>query len=215
MPANHSLYLGSRNVGNIASQSGLVRRTGVKHQPSTSQQRSYTPSSTHYTTAIHTPTHGRRPLTEHTAAYCSARLVSLDCRSLHAPFAMSRLLLPLVVVAALAPYAHAAVKFTSPTAGAVLTAGQSIDVKWEDDGESPKLTDLLTFELFLCAGGNTDGSNVSANLFCCSMAVNPRERTPFGRRCADPDPASPASHHNTGLVRGRQLCFGNGRRYSG
>ncbi|KAF2824431.1 hypothetical protein CC86DRAFT_354476 [Ophiobolus disseminans] len=72
---------------------------------------------------------------------------------------MSRLLLPLVAVAALAPYAQAAIKFTSPTSGAVLQAGKSIEVKWEDDGESPKLTDLLTFELFLCAGGNADGTN--------------------------------------------------------
>jgi hypothetical protein len=75
---------------------------------------------------------------------------------------MSRLLLPLIAVAALAPLASASVKWTSPEPGATLTAGTAIQVKWEDDGEAPKLTDLLRYELFLCAGGSTPGSFVSA-----------------------------------------------------
>lgn len=59
------------------------------------------------------------------------------------------------------PLASAGVKFTSPAAGATLTAGTAIDVKWEDDGKDPKLSDMLTYELFVFAGGNEDGTNVS------------------------------------------------------
>ena len=75
------------------------------------------------------------------------------------------------MVAALAPFASAAVKFTKPKAGATLTAGQAIEVTWEDSGDTPKLTDLLTYELFLCAGGNTAGENVSADLSCWPLAA--------------------------------------------
>ncbi|KAH7064091.1 beta-1,6-glucan boisynthesis protein-like protein [Paraphoma chrysanthemicola] len=67
---------------------------------------------------------------------------------------MARLLLPLAALTALVPFVSAGVSFTSPKAGATLTAGTAIEVKWEDDGDSPKLTDLLTYELFLVAGGN-------------------------------------------------------------
>jgi hypothetical protein len=77
---------------------------------------------------------------------------------------MSRLLLPLVAAAALVPLASAGVKWTSPEAGATLTAGTAITVKWEDDGEAPKLTDMLTYELFLMAGGNKEGTFVSLRL---------------------------------------------------
>jgi len=92
---------------------------------------------------------------------------------------MSRLLLPLVAVAALLPYVDAGVTFTSPKAGASLTAGRAIDVKWEDDGESPKLTELLTYELFLCAGGNEDGSNVSTGRLYCSLVARLRGHRPL------------------------------------
>jgi hypothetical protein len=77
---------------------------------------------------------------------------------------MARLLLPLAVVAALAPFASAAPSFTNPKAGETLKAGESIVVKWDDSGDSPKLTDLTTYQLFLCAGGSEEGSYVSARL---------------------------------------------------
>lgn len=66
---------------------------------------------------------------------------------------MARLLLPLAALAALAPFVSAGISFVSPKAGATLTAGTSIDVKWEEGGTGPKLTELLSYELFLCAGG--------------------------------------------------------------
>jgi hypothetical protein len=67
---------------------------------------------------------------------------------------MARIILPLAALTALVPFVSAGVSFTSPKAGDLLTAGTAIEVKWADDGDSPKLTDLLTYELFLVAGGN-------------------------------------------------------------
>lgn len=66
---------------------------------------------------------------------------------------MARVLLPLAALAALTPLASA-IKFTSPEPGDKLTAGSAISVKWEDGGDGPKLSDLLSYELFLFAGGN-------------------------------------------------------------
>jgi hypothetical protein len=76
---------------------------------------------------------------------------------------MARLLLPLAAVAAVVPFASAAPKFTSPAAGTTLKAGV---VKWDDSGDTPKQADLLTYTLFLCAGGNEAGSFVSATPYC-------------------------------------------------
>jgi hypothetical protein len=67
---------------------------------------------------------------------------------------MARLLLSLAALAALAPFVSAGVKFTSPAPGEKLKAGTAIDVEWEEGGTGPKLTDLLTYQLFLCAGGD-------------------------------------------------------------
>jgi hypothetical protein len=76
---------------------------------------------------------------------------------------MARLLLSLAAVAAVVPFAIAAPKFSSPAVGATLKAGEVIEVKWDDSGDSPKQTDLLTYTLFLCAGGNKPGTWVSAD----------------------------------------------------
>jgi hypothetical protein len=77
---------------------------------------------------------------------------------------MARIILPLAAVAALAPFASAAPSFTSPKAGDTLTAGTAIEVKWDDSSDSPKIADLLSYQLFLCAGGNKEGEFVSAHL---------------------------------------------------
>lgn len=69
---------------------------------------------------------------------------------------MTRLFLTLAALAALTPLASAGIKFTSPAAGAKLTAGTAITVKWEEGGDGPALTDLLNYQLFLVAGGNDE-----------------------------------------------------------
>ncbi|KAL8806750.1 MAG: hypothetical protein Q9182_001148 [Xanthomendoza sp. 2 TL-2023] len=53
------------------------------------------------------------------------------------------------------------VQFTSPAAGTTLTAGKPITAKWKDSGDGTALTDLTTYTLFLCAGGNDDASFIN------------------------------------------------------
>lgn len=83
---------------------------------------------------------------------------------------MPRLILPFAALAALVQFASAGISFTSPKAGATLTAGTAIDVKWEDGGDGPKLSDLLSYELFLVAGGNAAADQVCADILCLPLA---------------------------------------------
>lgn len=69
------------------------------------------------------------------------------------------ILRPYWLLAAALPIALADVKFTLPTAGATVTGG-TISIKWEDSGSSPSISDLTGYQLFLCAGGNAEGSYV-------------------------------------------------------
>ncbi|KAL8948554.1 MAG: hypothetical protein Q9222_005263 [Ikaeria aurantiellina] len=59
-----------------------------------------------------------------------------------------------LLLASLFPLAFADVKFTSPAAGTTLTAGKPIVANWKDSGDGTALTDLKTYTLFLCAGGD-------------------------------------------------------------
>jgi hypothetical protein len=61
------------------------------------------------------------------------------------------------LLATLVPFVFADVKFTSPAAGVTVT-GPTISISWEESGTSPKISDLASYQLFLCAGGN-DVSN--------------------------------------------------------
>jgi len=65
---------------------------------------------------------------------------------------------PLALLAALAPFAAADVKFVWPTAGEKVPAGTApsiaVTVEWEDSGEKPPLSDFTTYQLSLCAGSN-------------------------------------------------------------
>ncbi|KAJ4361571.1 Cell wall synthesis protein kre9 precursor [Ascochyta clinopodiicola] len=66
---------------------------------------------------------------------------------------MTRLLLPFTALAALAPLVSAGIKFTSPAAGAKLTAGTAIEIEWEEGGTGPSLSDLTTYQVILVGGG--------------------------------------------------------------
>ena len=66
---------------------------------------------------------------------------------------MGRVLAPLAVCAALITLVHG-ITFVKPEAGDTLTADEVIEVEWKDGGSGPAMSDLLSFELFLCAGGN-------------------------------------------------------------
>lgn len=63
----------------------------------------------------------------------------------------------------LLPFAFADIQFTSPAAGALLSAGKPITAKWQDSGDGTALTDLMTYTLFLCAGGNDANTIVSGH----------------------------------------------------
>lgn len=76
---------------------------------------------------------------------------------------MTRILLPLALLAALSPLVNAGVKFTSPSAGDKLTAGTAVTVKWEEGGSGPALTDLTTYQLQLIVGGNEGSEQVGYN----------------------------------------------------
>ena len=66
-----------------------------------------------------------------------------------------------LLLATLLPAVFADVQFTSPAAGATIAAGKPITVGWKDSGDGVALTDLSTYTLFLCAGGNDAASFVS------------------------------------------------------
>lgn len=66
----------------------------------------------------------------------------------------------LTLLAAVAPHAFADVEFTSPSAGATAVGGQLLQIAWKDSGTSPPITELQSFQLFLCAGGNDADSFV-------------------------------------------------------
>jgi Ser-Thr-rich glycosyl-phosphatidyl-inositol-anchored membrane family/Yeast cell wall synthesis protein KRE9/KNH1 len=63
------------------------------------------------------------------------------------------------VLAALLSFVVADVKFTSPAAGSS-KAGLEITLEWKDSGNDPPISDLVTYQMFLCAGGNTDTSYI-------------------------------------------------------
>lgn len=94
---------------------------------------------------------------------------------------MARIILPLAAIAAIAPFASAGISFTKPAAGTTLTANTAIEVAWTESSDGPKLADLITYELFLCAGGDAEGEFVSAHLVycvCCSSYSSTNEQLP-------------------------------------
>ena len=68
------------------------------------------------------------------------------------------------LLANLVPYVFADVQFTTPEAGSTVKAGGALSIEWKDSGETPPLDTLLSYQLFLCAGGNKDGSYVRRSL---------------------------------------------------
>lgn len=63
------------------------------------------------------------------------------------------------------------VKFTKPAAGSTETGGNGLTVEWEDSGDQPRLTNLISYQMFLCAGGNDENSYVSVKTLGLSHCV--------------------------------------------
>ncbi|GKZ22818.1 hypothetical protein AbraIFM66951_006612 [Aspergillus brasiliensis] len=55
--------------------------------------------------------------------------------------------------------ALADIEFIDPAAGAVIRAGDVVTAHWRDSGALPRLASLVQYDLYLCAGGDTAGSN--------------------------------------------------------
>lgn len=70
----------------------------------------------------------------------------------------------LALIAATTALVSADVKFVTvngvDVAGATIPGGGAIIVTFADSGAAPSIAELTTYQLFLCAGGNTDGTNV-------------------------------------------------------
>jgi hypothetical protein len=64
------------------------------------------------------------------------------------------------LLAALTVVTIADVGFLSPAPGAVGHGGSALTVAWAESGVAPLITDLTTYQLFLCAGGNDEPSMV-------------------------------------------------------
>lgn len=69
------------------------------------------------------------------------------------------------LLATFTPYVFADVRFTTPEAGGTIKGGGSLTIEWEDSGDTPALDSLLSYQLFLCAGGNEAGTYVRSHHF--------------------------------------------------
>jgi len=49
---------------------------------------------------------------------------------------------------------QADIQFTSPAAGAALPVGVPLTISWTDTGIAPLISQLSSYQLYLCAGGN-------------------------------------------------------------
>jgi hypothetical protein len=65
----------------------------------------------------------------------------------------------ILLLTALVSSVLADVQFTSPKAGSS-ESGLELTIEWKDSGDDPPISALVTYQMFLCAGGNTDSSYI-------------------------------------------------------
>ncbi|RAL06234.1 putative beta-1,6-glucan biosynthesis protein (Knh1) [Aspergillus ibericus CBS 121593] len=68
--------------------------------------------------------------------------------------------------------AFADVEFINPTTGTVIRAGDVITVHWRDSGALPRMTELVQYDLYLCAGGDTPESYEDVALLAKNAAFS-------------------------------------------
>ena len=71
------------------------------------------------------------------------------------------LLTSLALLTTVTLFASADVQFTSPNAGATVAGGKAITINWKESGDKPAISDLLSYSLYLWAGGNEATEQVS------------------------------------------------------
>ncbi|OJK03339.1 hypothetical protein ASPACDRAFT_22964 [Aspergillus aculeatus ATCC 16872] len=64
----------------------------------------------------------------------------------------------LFLLSALFPQALADVEFMIPQPGAILRIGDVLTAQWRESGRLPLISDLLHYDLYLCAGGEVAGT---------------------------------------------------------
>ena len=72
----------------------------------------------------------------------------------HLTSPLTMLLKCLVLLVALASFVTADVEFTGPAAGSTIT-GTTLSITWKESGTSPPISELASYQIFLCAGGNS------------------------------------------------------------
>jgi len=66
----------------------------------------------------------------------------------------TKLWAPFIALTALVPLVGADVEFTAPKAGSIFDGGTTITVQWQESNKEPLISELTTYQLFLCMGGN-------------------------------------------------------------
>lgn len=54
------------------------------------------------------------------------------------------------------------IEFTVPSAGSIIRAGDIVTAIWRVSGSGPRISELIEYDLYLCAGGDAPDSYVSA-----------------------------------------------------
>ncbi|PVI06292.1 beta-1,6-glucan boisynthesis protein-like protein [Periconia macrospinosa] len=67
---------------------------------------------------------------------------------------MPRILAPLAVFVALGGVANAGIQISKPASGFTAKAGSSLEVEWKEGGTGPAISELASYQVHLCAGGN-------------------------------------------------------------
>ncbi|PYH41875.1 putative beta-1,6-glucan biosynthesis protein (Knh1) [Aspergillus saccharolyticus JOP 1030-1] len=73
---------------------------------------------------------------------------------------MDTIRLILFLLAALSPQALADVDFLNPTLGATLRVGDVLTAQWRESGRLPQISELIKYDLYLCADGDSAGTYV-------------------------------------------------------
>jgi hypothetical protein len=70
------------------------------------------------------------------------------------------LLTKTLLLVLISAFATADIRFLTPASGSSVHGDGALSVSWEASGTAPTMDDLISYQLFLCAGGNDDATIV-------------------------------------------------------
>ncbi|KAF2636778.1 hypothetical protein P280DRAFT_408362 [Massarina eburnea CBS 473.64] len=97
---------------------------------------------------------------------------------------MPRILAPLAIVIALSSVVNAGIEFTKPEAGSKSKGGASLSVEWKEGGTGPSISDLSTYTLDVCTGGND--AAVRFTMKCGIASITPSAKFSSGNSIEGP-----------------------------